>query len=475
MRDETAESPVTVILMGNAPEPTKRGTDWIRLASSAPALLGFLGLIVYAVVRIGHDAFYARFGVTAEEVGLSQATILGRAALNFVFFLTAAIALLGVSVVIARPTAAIGAVGRKKNEGDSEAESGAFWARAGVSFLILTACTGFGGVIVAGFEGAWGLAVAIGVVVPLAVAASVGGRLSKGNRAAAALFFGLLAAWSASVAFLVASRGPESRPGAASLSAPSRWLLLGFCVLAVAIASVSLLRQFEMTRTADEGGGPESQRRQIYLTTLTLLALLPLALAFFAPGVGRFVTEASGRTVAALAMWAVLFGFVILGFQTLQGRNPDGRASVLDILLIVSLVSVFAGTAFYLASVRGLDLANQALAGSRITQSGFGMFSVRADIVCLQPISGSLEATQLPQTPMIYLGESANNMLVLFDLKRRETVRLREELTKTDIGAPERIPVLIPAADVMVQVARLINPSTKYLVPVRNRPGKWEC
>jgi hypothetical protein len=246
-------------------------------------------------------------------------------------------------------------------------------------------------------------------------------------------------------------------------------------VLAVAIASVSLLRQFEMTRTADEGGGPESQRRQIYLTTLTLLALLPLALAFFAPGVGRFVTEASGRTVAALAMWAVLFGFVILGFQTLQGRNPDGRASVLDILLIVSLVSVFAGTAFYLASKRGLDLANQALAGSRITQSGFGMFSVRADIVCLQPAFGSLKDTQLPQTPMIYLGESANNMLVLFDLKRRETVRLREELTKTDIGAPERIPVRIPAADVMVQVARLIQPSAKYVVPVRKRPGKWEC
>jgi hypothetical protein len=103
------------------------------------------------------------------------------------------------------------------------------------------------------------------------------------------------------------------------------------------------------------------------------------------------------------------------------------------------------------------------------------MFSVRADIVCLQPVFGSVKDTQLPQTPMIYLGESPNNMLVLFDLKRRETVRLREELTKTDIGAPERIPVRIPAADVMVQVARLIQPSAKYVVPVRKRPGKWEC
>ena len=106
----SATTPVTVILKENVPEPPKRRTDWVALASSAPAVLGFLGLIVYAVVRVGHDAFYARFGVTAEEVGLSQATILGRAALYFVFFLTAAIALLGVAAMIARPTTAIGTV-----------------------------------------------------------------------------------------------------------------------------------------------------------------------------------------------------------------------------------------------------------------------------------------------------------------------------------------------------------------------------
>lgn len=447
-----------------ATEPRKAGTDWIRLASSAPAVLGFLGLIVYAVVRVGHDAFYARFGVTAEEVGLSQATILGRAALNFVFFLTTAIALIGVSAVIARPTAALGARGRGS-------DAGRFWARAGVAFLVLAACMGFGGVIVAGFERAWQLAVAIGIVIPLVVAASVGGRLLGRHRAVAGtLFFGLLAAWSASVAYVVASR-PGSSPGAASLSAPARWLLFGFCVLAAATASVSLLRQFELSSAPAD----DTQRRQLYLTTLTVLALLPLALAFFAPGVGRFVTDANARTAAAFAMWAVLFGFVILGFQVLQARPGDQRASVLDVLLIVSLASVFAGTALYLASVRGLDLANQALAGNRITQSGFGMFSVRSDIVCLEPITGSLEDTSLPRKPMIYLGHSANNMLVLFDVERRERVRLREAETNTDIGAPERIPVRIPAADVVVQVAKLNAPSARYLVPIRGLPGKWIC
>jgi hypothetical protein len=290
----------------------------------------------------------------------------------------------------------------------------------------------------------------------------------------------VLAAWSAFVAFLVASRGPESSPGAASLSAPSRWLLFGFCVLAVATASASLLRQFETSSRGRQRGRTESEHRQIYLTTLSLLALLPLALAFFAPGVGHFVTEASDRTVAAVAMWAVLFGFVILGSQALQRRQPDEGASVVDILLIVSLASVFAGTALYLASLRGLDLANQALAGNRITQSGFGMFSVRADIVCLEPLNGSDPATRLPRAPVIYLGQSANNVLVLFDLERRERLRAREEeVEKRDIGAPERVPLRIPAADVMVRVANLISPSTKYVVPVtvkdRHFDGKWQC
>ena len=267
----SATTPVTVILKENVPEPPKRRTDWVALASSAPAVLGFLGLIVYAVVRVGHDAFYARFGVTAEEVGLSQATILGRAALYFVFFLTAAIALLGVAAMIARPTTAIGTVHRKKNQGGSEVRSGAFWARLGVGFLVLVA--GLAGVVVAGFAGSWPLAIAIGLVIPLALGASLAGRLSKGlskgqRAAVVGLLFGLLAAWSAAVAFLVADRGSASSPGAGSFSAPSRWLLFAFCVLAVVLASVSLLRQFEMRSTGAEDGdtdgdGPEAETNSI--------------------------------------------------------------------------------------------------------------------------------------------------------------------------------------------------------------------
>jgi hypothetical protein len=245
------------------------------------------------------------------------------------------------------------------------------------------------------------------------------------------------------------------------------------------MASVSLLHQFERGSTEDGGDHTESERRQMYLITLSLLALLPLAVAFLAPGVGHFVTGASDRTAAAVAMWAVLFGFVILGFQALRGGQRGERVGVPDILLIVALASVFAGTALYLASLRGLDLANQALAGNRITQSGYGMFSVRADIVCLEPLDATGAATRLPRGPVIYLGQSANNALVLFDIERHEKIRAREELEKRDIGAPQRVPLRIPASGVMVRVANLTDPNRKYVVPFTIKQGRfegrWEC
>jgi hypothetical protein len=53
----------------NTPKPAKTRLDLISLASSAPVVLGFLGLIGYAVVRVGHDAFYAKFGVTERVLG----------------------------------------------------------------------------------------------------------------------------------------------------------------------------------------------------------------------------------------------------------------------------------------------------------------------------------------------------------------------------------------------------------------------
>jgi hypothetical protein len=483
-----AGSPSTATTTSHAPEAAKAGTDWLRLASSAPAVFAFLGLIVYGVVRVGHDAFYAKFGVTAEEVGLSQTTILGRAALYFVFFLTVAVALVGISVTITQLVTPLEARLSTGGETARERASGAFRARVGVDLLTLAAGTGFGAAIVAGLEGSWPLALTIGMVVPLAIVAYLGVRLPRRQRAMAGLLFAGVIVWSASVAFVVATLGTESDPGAASLSGLWRWLLLSLCVMAAATASVSLLRQFESRSTLGDGRGSASPERYPYLVMLSLLALLPLALVFVAPGVGRFITETNIRTAAAAAMWAILFGFVVLGFQVLWGRRRGQRPLAVDVVRIILLASLFAATALYLASERGVDLANQVLAGSRVTQSGFGTFSVRADIVCLESLQGPDAQKQLPKSPVIYLGQSANNELVLFDLERREKLRAREDVLNTDIGAPDLVPLRLPASDVMLRVANLIKPGNPYVVPVTvNIPtasgkaekhtfqGKWSC
>jgi hypothetical protein len=452
-------------------EPARRSTDWLRLASSAPAVLGFLGLVVYGVVRTGHDAFYARFGVTAEEVGLSQTTIVGRASLYFIFFVTAVVSLVGVSAVVARRLPAADDAARRR-----ERRTGAFWARVGVSLLTLTAATGLGGVVVAGIEGPRSVAVAVAVVLLLALAASLGRRLEKRHRLLAGVLFAAFAVWSGLVAYAVARTGTESQPGAASLPAAARWLLFAFCLLAVATASASLLRQFETASRRETR--QDASRRQTYMLLLSVLAALPLALVFLAPGVGRFLTEAGDRTAAAIAMWAFLFGFVILAFEVVLERPPGEPTPVADVLLIISLSTMLAFTALFLAWERGLDLANQVLAGNRITQSGFSTFSVRADIVCVEPVERSKQPTRLPGEPVVYLGQS-NGQLVLFDLERKETLRARENLEKIDIGAPDRVPLRIPASGLILRVANLLAPANPYVVPVtvngQTLKGKWTC
>jgi cytochrome bd-type quinol oxidase subunit 2 len=459
---------------GDVTEPKpRRSTDWLRLASSAPAVLGFLGIVVYGVVRTGHDAFYARFGVTAEEVGLSQTTIVGRASLYFVFFLTAVVSLVGISAVVARRLPAADEAARSR-----ERRTGAFWARVGVSLITLTAATGLGGLIVAGIEGPRSVAMAVAVVLLLALVAALGRRLSRQHRVLAGVLFAGFAVWSGAVAYAVARTGTESEPGAASLPAASRWLLFAFCLLAVATASASLLRQFE-TASRRESRQDQS-RRQTYMLLLSVLAALPLALVFLAPGVGRFLTEAGDRTAAAIAMWAFLFGFVILAFEVVLERPPDEPTPVADVLLIISLSTLLAFTALFLAWERGLDLANQVLAGNRITQSGFSTFSVRADIVCLEPEQRSSQPTSLPDQPVVYLGQSGGQ-LVLFDLERKETLRAREQREQIDIGAPDRVPIRIPSSGLIVRVANLLAPANPYVVPVtltnprQTLPGKWTC
>jgi hypothetical protein len=48
-----------------------------------------LGLMLYAVIRVGTDAFYDKLAVVPDEVGVGDATLIGHAAVSVTFLLVA--------------------------------------------------------------------------------------------------------------------------------------------------------------------------------------------------------------------------------------------------------------------------------------------------------------------------------------------------------------------------------------------------
>jgi hypothetical protein len=69
--------------MGSKQVERGQSTPLQWVVEKSAALLGILALLVYAFARSGVDGFYERLNLTAEDVGLSQAVITGRAALVF--------------------------------------------------------------------------------------------------------------------------------------------------------------------------------------------------------------------------------------------------------------------------------------------------------------------------------------------------------------------------------------------------------
>jgi hypothetical protein len=96
--------------------PSAAGSTILKpILDNAKAVAGLSGLFLYAVARIGIDGFYSRLHVTPEEIGLSQAVIVGRAALYLALFLAVFGAAGGVIVSVV--AALIGMDRRKRSQG----------------------------------------------------------------------------------------------------------------------------------------------------------------------------------------------------------------------------------------------------------------------------------------------------------------------------------------------------------------------
>jgi hypothetical protein len=174
---------------------------------------------------------------------------------------------------------------------------------------------------------------------------------------------------------------------------------------------------------------------------LSFLIALPIVLGFFAPNVTHFLQSASISTpLAAIALWVVLMAAAYVTLEAVASRRLDSDEAELRALRYVApLVAVLASLAIIVASSRGENLADQAADGSRVYARGFNVLSVRANVVCLQPVSPDTKGPQA--RPYQHLGESGGS-LVLYDYvaDRRNDV-------------PRAFPLRVPASSFVVRLA----------------------
>lgn len=512
-----------------APErepPTARHVVGFLFANFT-GLATIAGLIVYAVVRVAYDAFYARLGVNPEAVGLTEATILGRAALYlFLFFATTA-AFAGVWVLLVQWQAnaycrsARNATGRVLRRAllDSPRFSllfaGAVAALAGVLLpLVLVAdtlrdslagrtivrsCRAFCEVkplqahqveraretasvveIVPGWTlGLVALAFALALVLSFALHLRLVRRKLENPRRALPLVtlggLGLLslAAGVAAPHFVkvlteVASTTGEARNALSLLEThpgPVGWAVFGALLLVLGtccVPAVAALVERDVTFDDEDLAAPTiavdwaNRILHVRWVVFSFLLTLPLVLGFLAPNVARFVQGASVKTlVASVALWLVVLATAHVAFDAVARRRVDPDDAEVRAIRVVPLVAALASLAIFVAASRGENLADQAADGTRVYARGFNILSVRANVVCLDPVADTVNAPR--RQPYQHLGESGGS-LVLYDY-----------VADRQNEVPRAFPLRVPASSFVVRLANH-DPNE-----VRARIKPWNC
>jgi hypothetical protein len=184
----------------------------------------------------------------------------------------------------------------------------------------------------------------------------------------------------------------------------------------------------------------------------SFVAVLPLLLGFFAPTVPLFVEEEGGAALAAaVVLWIALMAVGFWLWPHLRDRTVRTTAGLgIVVAVIVSLT-------LFLAWERGLNLAQQAAMGDQIFAKRFGMLSVRASVVCLDPTE---EGTKLAfdRHPYVYLGETGGT-LVLYDYVADRAHEV-----------PTAFPLRMSSSGITVRLARF-NPTG----PNALRWVNWDC
>lgn len=455
------------------------------LLEHGTAVLGLLGLLVYAVVRVAHDSFYGHFGVAPEDVALTQATILGRAALYLTFFLAVSGAIAGVWMC--------GMVPLYRRVASRDAGTGRMWIVVALALSGLVILAGSVAFLAPNFAGvledstpaegcktnrfcttaslvphlslSWVLGVPL---LLLASALAISLWFSSWRPNVALGFVGLLAVV---VAVLVPEffellddleEHPKRTGLLAGIDDDLTWLerdplvikigVFIFVGFGLAASCTALVSAQIAPSTTNPGGGI----RVFVWAAVSLLVVLPAVVGFVAPNFAGFLTESFTRFAAALLAWLALLGIALLGLQ-----RTDGSSGIPRIVAFGAALAVIASCSLFLAWERGKDMAEFAESGNRLVARHFRLLSVRTDVICLDPVKKGEGLPSARRGPYLYLGQSGGT-LVLFDYLRLEDLKRREKKAGRTIGAPKTLPVRVPASNAVVQIARIPE-------------DRWEC
>ncbi len=462
------------------------------LLSDYRTFASLVGLLVYGVVRVAYDAYYTRLGVFPEAVGLSETTILGRAVLYLA--LTVSIAaifgglwLLAVGWSLERsrtprrrvrittaPRLFLGSVGLAVVTAGLIALGGSFRSLLGSYHLVfycvlrckfavltptsyqqLTEIVDSGrnehsGYRFIDYGPAWLLSVPLMLIVVGAVVGLVFTRRGRwtSSRVGPVVVFALYAVASLIAGFLAPHliAVAENAANAGSGLVDGHPVLLKWAVFALVLGAVAagLLAALGLL------AGPIPRRSPWVIASF--IAVLPLLLGFFEPTVPLFVEEEGGAAVAAaVILWLALMAVTFWLWPHLRDRTVRTNAGLGFVVAVIVTLTLF------LAWERGLNLAQQAAMGDQIFAKRFGMLTVRASVVCLDPADQGTKL-QLARHPYVYLGE-AGGTLVLYDY-----------VADRVHDVPTAFPLRTSSSGVTVRLARY-NPTG----PNALRWVNWDC
>ncbi|HEV2069719.1 MAG TPA: hypothetical protein VGR26_08000 [Acidimicrobiales bacterium] len=435
------------------------------LLDHGKVVAGFAAILVYGVVRVAVEAFYRRFKVSPDAVGLTETRILGRAGLFLVLFLSVVAAVVATVAVVGLATRGFGHTSESLHDHSpgNDATAAVLWSFVLVVAALPVILTVLAPELTAYLIGyrsemdvqpaflrmsaaAWSASLSAGTFLALRTSCPWWGRLAAPQRSRLA--------WPMSVAPLVLTvvfalgTKPQLRTG---WQATGQNAIVAVLIIAPLIAIAWMGWSWHRTE-----GSSHSKRLGISVVASALVfyvANLPVVLAIldddlirrrFADASALFAASEesfserlglAGEPLATVLLWGVAFCFPVIAVRRLGGCKPHSErqpGSPVGTAAVVGCLAVVACSLLLLADGRGTTMAERVQRGDRL-QPWAGLVLATSEPTCVL-------GADLPHPgPWMYIGEG-DNTLLLHDPMDGDS--------KSNASVLENRTIRVPAADV---------------------------